>query len=193
MTTPTAATQARLTGAQRAALDPALRYVLDRIEIQDLMARYGMGQDLHQPYLSEQDVLEQWDDVFTPDATVDYSASGAPDPGVGYRDLARHMRGPKMRGDGSMRDLTAFQHLEGVATVRIEGDTATAMTPHLHTHRSRDELGRWNLMEAGTFHDDLIRTERGWRIQHRRLEILWLDVFDVQDGDPIPWRRPGQS
>jgi hypothetical protein len=56
-----------------ASSDALLRELADRAAIQDLIAAYGLGQDLHQD--GDNDVLAQWDQVFAPDATVDYSAT----------------------------------------------------------------------------------------------------------------------
>jgi hypothetical protein len=156
--------------------EDAIRQLLDRLEIQDVITRYGLGQDLHQ---RDGNVLEQWSTVFAPDATVDYSVAGIP-AGIGYRELAEHMRGKEPSSVGTMTALRNWQHFEGVASVRVQGDVALAMTPHLHTHTGR---GAWNLMEAGIFHDRLERRAEGWRIVHRRLEIHWLDTFATI---PIP-------
>jgi SnoaL-like domain len=68
-----------------------LQELLDRQDIQDTTSRYSLGQDSHQG--DDSGVLEQWDEVFTDDGTVDYSAASAP---VGsYRDLAKWMRGAR--------------------------------------------------------------------------------------------------
>lgn len=53
-----------------------LNYVLDRITIQDLIGKYGLGQDLHQPDDKDQNVLEQWSQVFASDAVIDASSVG---------------------------------------------------------------------------------------------------------------------
>jgi hypothetical protein len=155
-------------------IEADVRYLKDRLEIQDVVTRYGLGQDLHQGE-GDNNVLEQWSSVFAPDATVDYSAAGTP-AGISFPALAETMRGKGLDGTGTMSALRRWQHFEGVATVRIEGDIAYAITPHLHTHT--DKNGRWNLMEAGMFHDRLERRPEGWRIVHRRLEIHWLDTFE---------------
>jgi hypothetical protein len=66
-----------------------LRKVIDRLGIQDAISRYSMGQDAHQG--DDADILQQWDETFSSDGTVDYSAAGGP---VGtYRELAKWMRG----------------------------------------------------------------------------------------------------
>jgi hypothetical protein len=149
--------------------ETALRYVLDRFEIQDLVARYGLGQDLHQ---NDGNVSEEWNDVFAPDATVDYSVAGPP-AGTSVPELVELMRGE----NGNMSALLAWQHFEGVATVTIDGDTAVARSPHLHTHKGDTEGNGWNLIEAGYFVDELQRRPEGWRIVHRVLEIVWMDTF----------------
>jgi hypothetical protein len=156
-------------------VEERLRYLLDRAEIQDLVTRYGLGQDLHQD--GDDNVLEHWDEVFAPDATVDYSVTGAPLDGIGYRELAEVMRGP----GGSMRGLRRWQHFEGVSTVELNGDTATARTPHIHTHQGETGGRGWNLVQTGFFVDRLERRPEGWRIVHRRLEITWMDTFAVAD------------
>src|SRR5262245_53230134 len=162
-------------------MNPDIRYLLDRLEIQDVVARYALGQDTHQG--DEGNVLEQWDDVFTPDAVVDYTAAGGPTTEVGYRELAEFMRGKDFLGGGTMSVLANWQHLQGHTTVTIDGDTAHARTPHLHTHRGRYEGEHgWNVVEAGIFHDRFTRRPEGWRIAHRRLEIHGLDTFATQAG-----------
>ncbi|MFG1710783.1 nuclear transport factor 2 family protein [Nonomuraea sp. M3C6] len=160
-------------------IETDVRYLLDRLEIQDVIQRYGIGQDAHQPSpdVWDNNVLEQWDEAFTPAGTVDYTSAGDPGPDAPYRQLAEHMRGKDLRGGGTMSVLANWQHLEGVPTVTIDGDTAHARTPHLHTHKGRhDGPEGWNVVQAGVFHDDLVRTERGWRIAHRRIEIHYVDV-----------------
>jgi hypothetical protein len=83
------------------------------------------------------------------------------------------MRGP----GGSMSTIRNWQHVEGSPTVEIDTDTATARTPHLHTHKGETDGAGWNLIQTGFFVDTLARRPEGWRIVHRRLEILWLDTF----------------
>ncbi|GHJ41677.1 nuclear transport factor 2 family protein [Streptomyces sp. TS71-3] len=153
-------------------LEERLKYVEDRIEIQDVVVRYGLGQDLHQD--GDNDILEQWDAVFAPDATVDYSVAGDPSvKDLDYRALVEVMRG----SDGSMSGLLKWQHFEGFSAVEIDGDTATARTQHMHTHKGSTDGQGWNLIETGFFVDRLERRPEGWRIAHRTLEILWMDTF----------------
>jgi hypothetical protein len=98
-----------------------LRALLDRQEIQDIIARYSLGQDSHQD--TDSGVLEQWDEVFTEDGTVDYSTAGAPT--GSYRDLAKWMRGDQ-GSPGRMSSFSHWQHMLSLPLVTIQGDTATA-------------------------------------------------------------------
>jgi hypothetical protein len=148
-----------------------LRYLADRIEIQDLMVRYGLGQDLHED--GDNNVLQQWDTVFAPDATVDYSVVDPSLKDIGYRSLVGVMRG----AGGSMSSLLRWQHFQGFAAVEINGDTATARTQHMHTHKGSTDGHGWNLIQTGFFIDRLERRPEGWRIAHRTLEIIWMDTF----------------
>jgi hypothetical protein len=147
-----------------------VQYLLDRLQIQDLVARYGLGQDLHID--GDNDVMEEWKDVFSTDATLDYSAAGAPSP-ITPETIVEVMRGP----GGSMTALKRWQHFEGVAVVEIDGDTATARSPHIHTHQGETDGQGWNLIQTGYFVDRLERTAEGWRIVDRTLEIQWMDTF----------------
>ncbi|MFJ9914955.1 nuclear transport factor 2 family protein [Actinacidiphila glaucinigra] len=154
------------------ALEQRLQYLADRFEIQDLIVRYGLGQDLHED--GDNNVLEQWDTVFAPEATVDYSAAGGPQlQDIHYRRLVDVMRG----ADGSMSGLLKWQHFQGFSTVAIDGDTALARTQHLHTHKGSTDGRGWNLIQTGFFVDQLVRRSEGWRIMHRTLEIIWMDTF----------------
>jgi hypothetical protein len=156
-------------------LEAGLRYALDRIAIQEVISLSGIGQDAHQD--GDNDILEQWRLVFADDATVDYSASGGPSGDATYRELAEFMRGPGLAGGGAMDFVDNWQHLQGVAVVSIDGDSATATTPHLHTHKGHTDGNAWNLIQSGYFQDRLERRPEGWRIVHRRLEITWMDTF----------------
>ena len=151
-----------------------LQYVLDRLEIQDLLAAYGLGHDLHQAG-QDNDVLAQWRDVFAPDAVIDASAVGA----SGSLTLAAYaelLRGPGLDGSAGMpAHFDRWQHREGWGTVTIDGDTATAVSPFLHLHQLAD--GSSNLIHAGLWHDQLRRLPQGWRITHRRLLDLYFNNF----------------
>ena len=152
-----------------------LQTVLDRQDIQDTISRYSMGQDAHQGENSN--ILEQWDETFAPDGTVDYSVAGGP---VGsYRDLAKWMRGDADQ-PGSMSGFSNWQHMLSLPLVTLAGDTAKARTDFLATHRGRADQGMdVHYNASGAFHDDLVRTADGWRIRFRRLEVYFGDPLQI--------------
>jgi hypothetical protein len=153
----------------------ALRMLLDHHEIQNVIARYALGQDRHQG--EDSNVLEDWDEVFTEDGVTDYSAAGAP---VGsYRALWKWMRGD---GDtpGRMSGFSNWQHMLSLPVISIEGDRAQARTDYLAVHRGRAEAGlNFHYNASGAFHDTLVRTAKGWRIRHRRLEVYFGDALQI--------------
>jgi hypothetical protein len=115
-----------------------LRYVLDRFAIQDVIARYGLGQDLHQGANEDQNMLAQRADVFAPDAVID-ATDVEPSAGTGLAEYVDFIRGQDRRGDqGLGRLFGVWQHRQGHATVTVDSDTATAISPFFHTHQTRD-------------------------------------------------------
>jgi len=152
-----------------------LRALLDRQEIQDVIARYALGQDRHQG--ADSGVLDDWHEVFTTDAVTDYSAAGAP---VGsYIALFEWMRG-NGKIPGRMSGFSNWQHMLSLPLITIDGDQAQARTDYLATHRGRADQGaNFHYNASGAFHDALVRTPKGWRIQHRRLEVYFGDPLQV--------------
>lgn len=162
-------------------IESDVRYLLDRIEIQDKIALYGLGQDLHQPGAENKNILEQWSKLFTPDAEIDVTSLGLKV--FTLYEYAELMRGKDLKGGGLEVPFDAWQHLEGHGTVTIDGDTATSLALHLHTHQARD--GVRNLFDMGYWHDKWVRTPEGWRIKHRRHQSLYTNTFPVFKGPPF--------
>lgn len=148
-----------------------LQTLADRLDIQDVIARYARGQDAHQ---RDDAVLEDWDQVFAADSVCDYSVAGAPV--CSHRELARWMRGEDGT-DGRMSDFAGWQHMLSLPVVELDGDRATARTDFLAVHRQRDRAGRFDA--AGAFHDTLVRTPDGWRIAKRVLEVYFGDELVI--------------
>ena len=66
--------------------------------------------------------------------------------GIRFREFVDFMRRP----GGSLSGLLRWQHFQGWSTVTIDGDRATARTPHIHTHTRGETDGKgWNLVQAG--------------------------------------------
>ena len=119
----------------------------DRLDIDDLIARYSA--------LIDGQRWDELDDLFTDDAVLDYSATGA------------------IRG--SLPELKAFfaemlpafratQHLTGASTVVVDGERATASTPCFNPMVVDEK----HVFFVGLWYDDvLVRTPAGWRFAER--------------------------
>lgn len=72
--------------------------------------------------------------------------------------------------------LESSQHILTNPVVELEGDRARS-TCYLHAqHYMPDQRTGGNTLEiGGTYHDDLVRTADGWRIERRHLEVTWTE------------------
>jgi hypothetical protein len=135
-----------------------LQELSDRLEIQDLITAYSYAVDFH-----------RWGDldaIFTPDAVLDFTASG------GERGELPAIK------DFFGRSLTRFaghQHLMGNTAVQLDGDTATATTLCHNPMYLTAEDGRQRVLLVGIwYHDTLVRTADGWRISSRTQQKGYL-------------------
>ena len=158
-------------------LEKKVQYLYDRIAIQDTIAMYSLGQDTHQG--DDRNVLEQWKTAFTPDATVDFTVFGIPP--CSYQELATHLRGDENQKGKMNEAFSKWQHLLGLPTVILHGDEATSRTDLWASHngRSIEKVPQYSVYAAGVFHDQLIRTDEGWRIKFRRLEMHFIDTINT--------------
>jgi hypothetical protein len=92
-------------------------------------------------------MLTQWSEVFAPDAVIDASDVGL-DAELGLEEFVDFMRGKDRKSDqGLGRLFGLWQHREGSATITVDGDTATAISPFFHTHETRD--AKANVIRTG--------------------------------------------
>lgn len=128
-----------------------LQQISDRLEIQDLLVAYSHAIDTR-----DWDAL---DDVFTPDALIDYSAMG------GSRgDLAT----TKAFLASAMKGFAGFQHLVATSKVTLDGDVAEGRTI-CHNPMVVDlGDGETHVFFCGLWYADrFVRTPAGWRIRER--------------------------
>lgn len=130
-----------------------LQELSDRLEINDLITDYSYAID-----------TRSWDDLdvlFTPDATIDYTAVGGES-----GDL------PTIKAwlAKTLEMFSGFQHLVATSKVSIDGDAATARTL-CHNPMIMTSNGKESVMFVGIwYHDTFVRTADGWRISSRREE-----------------------
>ena len=131
--------------------------ISDRFEIDDLLTRYTMAIDQ-----AEWDTL---DDVFTPDAHIDYTASGG-------------TAGPFPEVKAWLSEMlpmfSGMQHLLGQKRVEIDGDEAHVRA-YFYNPMVMDQADgtKWHLDIAGVYLHTLVRTPDGWRSRRLVEELLW--------------------
>jgi hypothetical protein len=135
----------------------SMQEISDRFEIQDLLVRYCYAIDTQ-----DWDAL---DNVFTPDAFIDYSVFGG---SSGDLETTKEFLG------SSMPMLKSFQHMIAGSQIAIDGDTAEGKTM-CHNPMVMDG---GQLMFCGLWYRDrFVRTDAGWRIRERVEEKCYMHVF----------------
>jgi 3-phenylpropionate/cinnamic acid dioxygenase small subunit len=146
----------------------SLQEISDRLEIQDLLARYSFAID-------ERD-WDALDSVFTEDARIDYTESG------GARGSLAEIKAwlPK-----ALERFPAFQHMVATTKLTLDGDRAESRTilfnpmvlPDAENTPRTFFMGLW-------YRDRLVRTGQGWRIAERHEETSW--THNVPQMEPAP-------
>lgn len=133
----------------------SLEYLLDRLAIQDTITRGCTAIDTRRPDL--------FDQVFTPDAVIDYGPLAAP------MDYQTFRKWSQDWVDGAAASFHGWQHLLSNMVVEIEGDGASVSSDFYNPLVALDQSV---IHSYGRYHDRLVRTEAGWRIAHRRTQAL---------------------
>ena len=137
----------------------SLQEISDRLEIDDLLSRYTLAIDGKD--------FDALDEVFTPDATIDYTTSGG-------------IKGqyPEVKA-WLAKALSLFpmtQHLLGNRRVAVDGDAATSRTYLSNPMGAPKDGGGLHMFYVGGYYNDrLVRTADGWRITDRFEETAWMD------------------
>src|SRR5687767_14883110 len=134
-----------------------LQTISDRIEIDDLITRYTRSVDTLD--------WARFDTVFTPDATIDYTASG----GIkGTRDDVRDWLAE------SLPMFTTMQHYVCQKEVTIDGDNAEVRVYLMNPMAiAQPDGGTWRMEVGGYYVHQLVRTADGWRSRELVEELAW--------------------
>jgi 3-phenylpropionate/cinnamic acid dioxygenase small subunit len=134
-------------------VDAAIRDLLDRAAIHDVLLRYARGVDR-----KDLDLVAA---CFTPDASYEGAlASGT---------IAQALGTLRER----MARYEATMHFIGNQLVEVHGDTARSETYAVAYHRLA-EAGIVKLFTVGVrYLDELVRTSDGWRIRQRVVKKEW--------------------
>lgn len=127
----------------------------DIAEIQKLLAAYAFAIDAR--------AFDRLDDIFTPDAQIDYTATGG---------AAGDYPTIKTWLVQALAPFRQSQHLLGLPLIEIVGDRATART--MLFNPMLQSAGDHLFFVGASYLDDLVRTERGWRICRRRQADVWV-------------------
>jgi 3-phenylpropionate/cinnamic acid dioxygenase small subunit len=130
----------------------------DQRAIAELLVRYAGALDRRDWALLES--------CFTADATVDYGRLGGRQ--QGYSEIERTVR-------RALNSLDATQHLVSNFDIQIYGDRATAACQLRAGHYLKGVPDGDVVTVVGSYHDQLVRTDLGWRISHRRLQPAWIE------------------
>ncbi len=135
-----------------------LQEISDRLEIQQLLVDYASAIDCK--------AFDELDAVFTPDASIDYSAVGG---AVGrYPEVKEWLK-------VALAMFPNYQHMLGNMSIRIDGDTASGRTICFNPMEMPLPDGGSQVMFVGIWYvDRFVRTPLGWRISERVEEKCYM-------------------
>jgi len=150
--------------------EPSLQGIADRLEIDDVLSRYAWSIDTRN--------FDGLDDVFTPDAHVDYTSAG------GIKGAYPEIKAWLAK---VLPSFHAYQHIVANRDIKIDGDTATSRAEFYNPMGQSDADGKVTFFfVGGEYHDELVRTAKGWRIKQRIEKTVWTD-------GNLPATPPGAS
>ena len=137
----------------------SLEEISDRMQIDDVLIRYTVAIDT-----KDFDLLDQ---VFTPDAHIDYTASGGIEGEY-----------PNVKGwlANALSLFPTYQHFIGNTTHTLDGDAARTRTYFINPMVFENPDGSNHVFTVGGYYvDRLVRTDAGWRIEDRREDQALID------------------
>ena len=128
---------------------------LDKAAVIEVLNLYGLALDAHR--------WDLFDRVFTEDVTAEFGPAGA-----AWKGLAEFKRSFAEFHEG----LDNHQHTMMGHVVHVDGDRANAFSygNWLLVRDSADGGPSWQ--GTGWYDDELVRTDGGWRIQHRVCRLM---------------------
>ena len=149
-----------------------VQQLLDRFEIIELFNRYTYHHDVLAPRFATGDAdgteFDVFDEIFTADAVLDFSASGGIRAEVGTM---------KEWLASAYANFPVQHHLMGQTelTFTVDANEAHARTWIMNPMGFRRADGTIEMFTTGGFYvDHLVRTAVGWRIQDRTYDQQWL-------------------
>lgn len=144
----------------------SLQELSDKLELQELSWTYSNAIDTQ-----DFDIL---DDVFVPDAFIDYTAMGGPE--GSYAEIKKFLQ-------EALVNFPDYYHLNSNQQITLNGDTATGRVMCFNPMGIPQPEGSPHVMMLGLFYkDEYVRTVDGWRIARREEERSWS--YNVPQGFP---------
>ena len=144
----------------------SLEEISDRLEIQDLLVSYSHAIDFKN--------FDELDEVFTPDAFIDYTAFGGP--AGKYPEVKEFLQ-------NTMPMFSSYYHMVSTSKVVVNGDTGTGTTICHNPMVLPGGDGKDQVFVCGLwYHDKYVRTSQGWRISERVEQKTY--VKDLPEGLP---------
>jgi ketosteroid isomerase-like protein len=129
----------------------SLQEISDRLEIQQLFTDYADAIDTMQ--------IDKLDDVFTPDAYIDYRSMGGVD--GKYPEIREWLK-------ASLAKFHSYYHMVANVSIKVTGDTATSKIVCFNPMGCPMPGGGTQMMFLGLWYvDKHVRTPQGWRIAER--------------------------
>jgi hypothetical protein len=147
--------------------EPARTELADRLAIQDLIARYPRAVDGRD--------WDGLDELFTPDARIDFTAFGGP---------AGDLESTKSFLREALGGFRRTQHMMGLPAITLDGDRATSRTSCHNPMVIDNADGSTAVWLIGLWYDDeFARTPDGWRFTARVQERCYF-VTGLTDTAP---------
>ena len=133
-------------------IEKKLQYIMDRMEIEDQIKRYA--------HIIDRRKSESLEEVFTPDAWIDYRASGG--------EAGNLAETRKFLKRTIWKMFSSTQHLMGNFTVDIAEDGKTARSENIlfNPMTRNTKLGPYTFFCGLWYHIDWVKTEEGiWKMK----------------------------
>lgn len=135
----------------------SLDELADKLAIQELIFDYSDAIDRRQ--------FDRLDDIFLPDAIIDYTAMGGPR--GSYPEIKRFLK-------EALPNFGAYYHLNANVRTWLDGDRASGRVMCFNPMEVKMPDGSSQVMFLGLFYDDkYVRTDKGWRFTERAEARSW--------------------
>lgn len=133
-----------------------------KLEIKETLYRYSLMVDRRR--------WEMIEGVFTPDAIIDYTSVGSGATKGPHRQMLSWL-------DEMLEPWPINLHFISNEIIEVEGDRAKSTCCFNAPMGRKDEAGKSTyLTNAGYYHDELLRTDVGWRIRERLCDMT-IQIF----------------